>query len=137
MTPEVAVAVRVLLSTGVDVGSSKAIAAHAASVSQLASAHLARLVGELGMRTMFERSIHLAGASHPCLRSKTVKESPYEALRQCLEPEPPEVAMEAAVRALLTFTEMLERFIGKGLVASLLHEVWPAIFPSAAAKEMQ
>lgn len=136
MTPDVAAAVRALLATGVDVQSSKEIASHAASVCQLVSQHFARLIGELGMRAMFDRSIYLAGASAPCLRTATPKaHGPYEALRQCLEPEPPDVAMEAAVRALSTFIELLERFIGEGLVASLLHEVWPVIFPSAAPKE--
>lgn len=135
MNAEVATAARTLLATGYDSTSSADIAAHAANVCRLLSAHTARLVGELGMRAMFERSVYLAGASVPCLRNLAHKANgPYEALRYCLESEAPDVALEAAYRVLTTFIQLLERFIGERLVASLLHEVWPAIFP-AAVKE--
>jgi hypothetical protein len=130
--PDVASAARTLLASGCDVGSSAAIATHAASMCEAVSRHFARLIGELGMRSLFERSMYLAGATFPCLKSAAASkpEGPYETLRRCLDDEAPDVALEAAAHVLKTFIELLERFIGEELVASLLAEVWPAIFPT-------
>lgn len=137
MKAEVATATRTLLATGYDVADSTKIAAHAASVCHEVSTHVSRLVGDLGMRAMFERSLYLAGASFECLRKTAVDkvDGPYEALRVCLEAEAPDVALDAATHVLTTFIELLERFIGEGLVASLLHEVWPAVFPGVAKEK--
>lgn len=88
------------------------------------------------MRTLFARSLSLAGAAYPCLRtSPSPTESPEELLRRCLEHESPDAALEPAVHVFLTFIQLLERFIGAGLVASLLHEVWPTSFPADVPKE--
>ena len=130
MKPEVASAARALLATGYDVSDSRLIAAHAATVCQLLSKHVARLVGDLGMRALFERSLYIASASFDCLRSMTTdqQDGPYEALRVCLEREAPEAALAAAGHVFTTFIELLERFIGERLVANLLQEVWPDVF---------
>jgi hypothetical protein len=128
---DVANAARALLAMGYDVHDATKVAAHAATVCRELSRHVGRLVGDLGVRAMSERSLYLAGASFPCLRSTAIDklDGPYEALRVCLEREAPAVALPAAIHVLTTFIELLERFIGEGLVASLLHEVWPAVFP--------
>lgn len=107
----------------------KAVAAHAASVCELLAVHVSRLVGELGMRTLFARSLALASKSFPCFElSTTAGKDPFEVLRTGLEAEAAERAIAAASHVFETFVELLERFIGGGLVASLLHEVWPGIF---------
>ena len=131
MTPKAAATIRDLLAQ-CDVQDAKAVAAHAAVSCELVSRHLARLVGELGVRALFERSLYLAGSTFPFLRAVNKSDTPYETLRLRLERETPEVAMNAGVHTLSTFVELLERFIGGRLVASLLHEVWPAYFPVAA-----
>ena len=124
-----------LLAAGHDVTDSAVIAAHAANTCKQLSKHVSRLVGDLGMRVLFERSLYLAGASVTCLRDvKSIKlEGPCEALRGCLQAEAPDVALAAAGHVFVTFIELLERFIGEALVASLLQEVWPESF--AAVKE--
>lgn len=131
MKADVANAARVILATGYDVEDSTNIAAHAAAICREVSKHVSRLVGDLGMRAMFERSLYLAGSSFECLRSIAIdkQDGPYEGLRVCLEREAPDVALPAAQHVLTTFIELLERFIGERLVATLLHEVWPQVFP--------
>lgn len=139
MTPEPPppTTVTTLLASGPDSHDSGAVAAHAASICEQLSQRLARLVGELGVRTLFARSLFVAGARFPMLRafSTHAGREPFEALRQCLAPEPPDVAMAAAVHVFESYTELLVRLIGAGLVASLLNEVWPTIFLAAVAKE--
>jgi len=131
VTPENVIAARRLLGSVSDDRDAKAIAAHARAVCQELARHLSRLVGELGVHTLFSRSLALAAPAFPCLKTAgpTAAETPYEALCRCLEGEPPDVALASAVHVLQTFIELLERFIGTGLVESLLHEVWPASFP--------
>ncbi len=127
------------MSSASDVTNASAIAAHAEAVCQLLAQHFSRLIGELGMRTLFTRSLALAGAAFPCLRTTkpSACDGPYESLRRCLEQEAPDAAMEVAVHVLQTFIRLVERFIGAGLVANLLHEVWPTIFLAALAKETE
>ena len=131
MKANVADAARGLLASSYDVESSSAVAANAAMVCRQISKHVSRLVGDLGMRAMFERNLYIAGASFECLRAIVIDkhDGPYEALRVCLERESPDVALAAAQHVLTTFIELLERFIGERLVATLLHEVWPHVFP--------
>jgi len=125
-------AARQLFTVDVDAGDARVVAAHAAAVCQLLSVHVSRLVGDLGMRTLFARSLALSQAAFPCLKkaAATPAENPYDLLRRCLEVESATTAVGAAVHVFETFTALLERFIGAGLVANLLHEVWPAIFES-------
>jgi hypothetical protein len=133
---EVASAARALLAMDCDVASSTEIAARAAAVCQQVSTHVARLVGDMGIRAMFDRSLYVAAASFTCLRTipRDKADGPYEALRRCLEAEAPQDALAAAAHVLTTFIELLERFIGERLVANLLYEVWPTVF-AAAVKE--
>jgi hypothetical protein len=123
--------------TAPDVDDAVKVAAHAAALCQQLSKHVARLVGDLGMRALFERSLYLAGASFAALRGTAIGqvEGPYEALRVCLERESPEQGLAAAAHVLTTFIGLLERFIGEGLVAQLLNEVWPAAFPTVVKEK--
>ena len=134
MTPHTIAALRTLVGE-CDVNDARQVANHVTVLAQQLSKHLARLVGELGNRALFERSIHLAGASFPSLLVLPRAATPYDALRLCLEGEQPDTAMEAGISTLRMFIELLERLIGERLVATLLHEVWPANFPSAHLEE--
>jgi hypothetical protein len=53
-----------------------------------------------------------------------------------MESESPAVATEAFVCLLSTFVELLARLIGEVLAARVLHEVWPAMFPSEVKETM-
>lgn len=118
------------LFTAIDGGDAKTIAGHVASICQLLCDHVSRLVGDIGTRTLFLRSLVLGSVAFPGLKNAvpTTSEQPYDGLRRWLESAAPATATATGIHVFETFIELLERFIGVGLVANLLHDVWPAIF---------
>lgn len=113
-------------------GDVEAIAARAARACEQLAHHLARLVGELGIRTLVDRALHLAAARYSFLAPAIVAADPYAGLQAALVIQPADTAIEAFVLVIVTFVGLLERMIGRGLVTRLLHEVWPAEFPAGA-----
>lgn len=129
-------AARRLFASGPDPLDAKVVAAHSVAVFDLLSTHLARLLGELGIRTLYARSLALSSATIPGLLGPIPATThPKESLRACLEHQAPDGALTAAVHVFMTFTALLERFIGSGLVESLLHEVWPGFFPATGERD--
>ena len=131
MTPDLAPVLRKLV-----VGDSPSrVAAEAVQACEQLSRHLARVVGEIGTRTLLARSAALTSAGFPWLASALPRtasaDSPWVALRAAMELQEPHTAVEAFVDLLLTFIELLGRLIGDALVARLLQEVWPELFPPA------
>ena len=112
------------------------VAADAVQACEQLSHHLARLIGEIGVRTLFARSAALTSARFPWLASAIPRtasaDSPWAALRVAMESQDPQTAREAFVDLLATFIELLGRLIGDALVARLLHELWPELFLSPA-----
>jgi hypothetical protein len=110
---------------------SKDIAGRAAAACVRLSEHLSRLIGDTGFRTLLKRSIVLASATYPLLATPgEASDSECSRLRDALEQQEPEAATDAFVAVLSTLVGILKRLIGEGLVERLLHEVWPAVFPS-------
>jgi hypothetical protein len=113
------------------------IAEAAARVCDRLVAHIARLVGEMGGRTLFKRSLVLASTRYPWLASgvgalgaTSMNDSSCGAiLRPLLEQQDPESATDGVIGVLSAFVGLLERLIGERLVCRLLHELWPASFP--------
>ena len=144
MTPEFAGAARKLLSLegapGATAASSAEIAARAVKSWEKLSEHFAKLIGDTGVRTLLNRCVSIASAKFPCLAtaraSSTSTESPWSGLHDCLARQDPEYAIEAFTGLFATFVELLGRFIGEALVAHILHEIWPRIFPMSI-KESQ
>jgi len=136
MTSEVAEAARRLLTPAAgDDRSPVAVAGRVANAFERLSHHLARLVGDLGVRTMFDRSLALTSARYPWLASarssrNDASERAWSSLSTVMAQHEPAVTIEAAVLVLSTFIGLLERLIGATLVARLLEEVWPAMFGS-------
>jgi len=133
MTPELAGAVRKLLAAEPGESSSKELAERATRACEQLARHLSRLLGNNGIRTLFDRCLIKAGAQFPWLvQAKSVpggtSDEAWSALRTALEHQDPDTACEAFVLLLVTFIGLLERLIGEGLVERLLHEVWPAVF---------
>lgn len=115
-------------------GGEASIGARTEAVCRTFSVHLARLLGELGIRSLFDRAVYLASASFPWLAAKDLGAADsYETLRVCLDRQPEGAALAAASHVVVTLVQLLERFIGGPLVASLLHEVWPTSFPAASS----
>ena len=129
MTPEFAAAAKTLVAGD----SSAHVAAGAVRAYEQLSYHLARLIGELGIRTLLARSVVLASARFPWLASTipvTVPaDDPWSSLRTAMELQAPHTARDAFADLLSTLVGLLERLIGDRLVASLLQEVWPEVFP--------
>jgi hypothetical protein len=134
VTLEVVAAARRLLASASGEATSIEVAARAAGASEQLVRHLSRLLGEIGIRTLLDRSVRLASASFPWLASATTStitskgsDAPAAALRTCLESQAPDVATEAFVLVLSTLVGLLVKLIGAGLVTRVLHELWPAI----------
>lgn len=112
------------------------VAADAVQACEQLSQHLARIIGEIGVRALLARSAALTSARFPWLTSAIPRtasaDSPWAALRVAMESQDPQTASEAFVDLLATFIELLGRLIGDALVARLLHELWPELFPFPA-----
>jgi len=132
VTPGFAEAVRKLVAAD----SATDVAADAVQACEQLSQHLARIIGEIGVRTLLARSAALTSARFPWLADAIPRTasagSPWAALRLAMESQDPQTASEAFVDLLATFIELLGRLIGDALVARLLHELWPELFPSPA-----
>lgn len=131
MTP--ADAARKLLAAEPGEGSSKELAERAAGACEQLARHLSRLLGNNGIRTLFDRCLVKASVQYPWLASAKsmpggAGEDSWSSLRSAMEPQDPDNVREAFVLLLVTFIGLLERLIGEGLVERLLHEVWPAVF---------
>jgi hypothetical protein len=97
------------------------------------SQYLARIIGEIGVRTLLVRSTVLTSARFPWLASAIPSvasaDSPWAALRVAMSHQDPDTASEALVGLLSTFIDLLGRLIGDALLAHLLHVLWPELFP--------
>ena len=132
MTPELAAAARKLVASEL----ATSVGAGAVHACEQLSEHLARIIGEMGVRTLLSRSATLTSARFPWLASAIPRtaaaSSPWAALGAAMESQDPQTASDAFVDLLATFIELLGRLIGDALVARLLQELWPDLFPPTA-----
>lgn len=131
MNPELTAAARKLVAGD----SSTHVAAGAVHACEQLTFHLARLIGELGTRTLLARSVALTSVRYPWLANTVPRAvpagAPWVALGRSMELQDPHTASEAFVDLLSMFVELLGRLIGEGLVMRLLQEVWPEVFETA------
>jgi hypothetical protein len=139
MSAQIADVARALLVDGEALeGSSTRVAARAVEASEELSRHLARLLGEMGIRALFDRSMILTRARFPWFADVAGTgglqpgEPPWTSLRASLELQDPATAVDAYADFLSTFVQLLGRLIGDALVSRVLQEVWPEVFPRAA-----
>src|SRR5690349_2682964 len=127
VTDEVANAARRLLGANPDEGAtSKDVAERACRACEQLAIHLARLIGDTGIRSLFRRSVVLASAHHPWLaKGSTAPETgarsePFcSSLRGPMEQQDPETAIDGFAAVLATFVGLLDRLIGERLVRRL------------------
>lgn len=131
MTPDFAHLAKSLLGELPPDATSAQVADRAVDAYAELSKHLARLLGEAGIRVLFKRSIHLASARLPWLAGVSRSEN-ASALRDALVSQDPVGAADAFVLILSGFVGLLEKLIGEPLVKRLIDEVWPGIFAQAA-----
>jgi hypothetical protein len=109
-----------------------AIAALAVQRFEKLASHLAQLVGEMGVRALFARSVADARSTYAWLATVQSSDSPWGQLREAMERQHPRAIRDAFAELLAGFMELLARLIGDGLVRRFLHDVWPEVFPQLA-----
>lgn len=129
-----ATAAKLLVGVGDDAAPSK-LAAHVVQTIEQLTLHLARVVGETGVRAIFARSAAVSCAAYPWL-ARTIPivapaDAPWGALRVAMEQQSPDAIRDGFIALLSTFIELLGRLIGAGLVQRLLHDLWPDVVPQA------
>jgi len=120
---------------------------HATSAEQIATSvtrtceklvdHLTPVLGELGIRTLFARSVTLTRATDSWLAipGTAPSEARWAGLRASIATQPPDAAIEGSVALLANFMGILGRFIGDGLTARLLRDLWPDAFSTKSSEE--
>lgn len=95
--------------------------------------HLTPLIGEIGVRALLSRSAARSAARYPWLAGAIpiIKpaDAPWASLRTAFNNQDRRTAIEGFGALLSAFVELFQRLIGKVLVAQLMHEVWPDVFP--------
>jgi hypothetical protein len=139
VTTKLADAARKLLATESGEVATQDVAMRATQACEQLAQPLSRLIGDLGIRTLLNRSLYLASASFPWLAGANVNRSSdgtATAFRTRMESQSPEEAADAFVLVLSTVVGLLEKLIGAGLVTRVLHELWPVVFRSAVVEEI-
>jgi len=96
------------------------------------------LIGQLGVDALTGRAFHLVQQEYPSLvraRETQQGERPFAQVIFSLERQDPAVALEAAGAVFATFAELLIKYIGEHLTASLLQNAWPGAFSDPGSEE--
>jgi hypothetical protein len=130
MTPVLVRAARTLVAAEIgEAATSAEVAAGTERACEKLHRHLARVIGDAGMRALFGRSLSLGRREFPWLpvQDGVSVDQPWRQLCSHLEAQPPEVGLDASVHVIATLVGLVARFIGDGLTLRLLGEVCPAI----------
>lgn len=119
-----------------------------ASASQIAAAVFATweeiddaltpIIGPRGVAALYYRSLHLTGATHPCLAAKHDIVKPAinpKALESILAQQESAAAAAAGSAFLQTFHDLLASLIGPTLTERLLRRVWANSLSDAPAQD--
>jgi predicted ArsR family transcriptional regulator len=116
--------------------SSPRIAERAAEACERLSRSLANIVGEQGVNTLFKRGAALVGRQGPWTvgtnpwQGDSRSDGPWLWLRTSMEVQDAEAATEAFVMVLSAVMDLLGRLVGEDVMACLLRDAWPSVFPS-------
>ena len=116
---------------------SDTVAAGAARACEKVCLHLSRIVGEAGIRALFDRSWTASRSEFPWLPSAdgVSFEGRLSQLAGALAGQPPAAGLEATASLVATLVELLGRLIGADLTLRLLQEMWPDGAAPRAFKE--
>jgi hypothetical protein len=135
LTPSLVRAAEVLLAheAGEATGSADGAAVAIRACDKL-HRHLARIVGDEGIRALIGRTLSVGRLTYPSApRSDGVSVDVGATVGAYLEAQPPDLASEASVHLIATLIGLVAKFIGDGLTLRLLRELWPEIpVPSAS-----
>jgi hypothetical protein len=124
---QVARARTLLASEGGSAGDAEACAAAAGRVYDKLDAHLAPLIGRIGVQALFARSAKLANTERSSLADVAAAAEDSAKLAAHLQSLEPAVAIETAAVLFGTFLDLITTFIGDRLTIAVLHNAWPAI----------
>lgn len=85
------------------------------------------IVGSGGFDSLYARSIFLSQTLYPwlvCSQASVSAEQRFAAFKSSLEKQTPDVVIEANIRLLCTFTDILALLIGETLTTSILRSAW-------------
>lgn len=89
-------------------------------------AHMAPLVGTIGVQLLFLRSAKLAKGDFECFAEVSSLEGSTK-LRERLQAKDPAVSMESAAMLFATFFALLTTFIGERLTNQVLRSAWSTL----------
>ena len=116
---------------------SEAIVRAARSAHDDLAGVLVPLIGDLGLRALSARALHLTKRDYPLESAVEGNGEMSEALGEWLEQLDAARAAEAAPAMLAALGGLLTTFIGEGLTLRLLRKAWPDGFSDSAAEETQ
>lgn len=99
------------------------------------STRLVMIIGNDGFAALYDRSLHLASASHPWLAPDDPPagtHSRFARLKSGLQERQPDDAQAASVLLLTTFTDVLVTLIGQQLTTNILRAAWGDAYEPAA-----
>jgi hypothetical protein len=117
---------RLLAHEGAGGGADDSAAAAAGQVYDKLHAHLAPLVGTIGVQSLFVRSAKLTPGEFADLAEVSILEGSGK-LREHFQPQGFAVDAESAAALFGTFLALLTTFIGERLVTQVLRNAWPTI----------
>ena len=123
---QLATAKQLLAHEGAAGGADDAVASAAARVYDKLHAHLAPLVGTIGVQSLFVRSAKLTPDEFTALAHVSILEGSTK-LREHWQARGSAVDAEAAAALFATFLSLLTTFIGERLVTQVLRSAWPKI----------
>jgi len=100
--------------------------------------HIAPVIGEEGVRALYERAFHLTRPTFPWLaevQKPAEKQQPFLELQRRLEERRAPEVCEISSALLITFTELLASLIGEDLTTRLTHAAWDSEPPSDKTNE--
>jgi len=117
---------RLLAHEGASGGAADGAAAAAGRVYDKLHAHLAPLLGGIGVQSLFVRSAKLTPGAFGGLAQVSMLDGSAK-LREHLQAEGSGVDAESAAALFGTFLTLLTTFIGERLVSQVLRSAWPTM----------
>jgi hypothetical protein len=111
-------------------GTDERAATAAGRVYDKLHAHMAPLVGDVGVQLLFVRSAKLARGDFAWLAEVSILQGSTK-LRECLQAQDPAVATESAAVLFGTFFALVTTFLGERLTSQVLLRAWPTIEETA------
>lgn len=90
------------------------------------SVELAALIGQRGVRSLYDRSLHLSSARYAWLEpiAGASSDEPFVELQRKLTEHAADEALEAGAALLIEFTSLLATLIGDALTERLMRKAW-------------